>query len=105
MKELKKVSRWIKIDIMYVTPKHKLFCYVDKDEVNENGKYPISCFRHDGRLYALNQFFSRFGMMGFDFDCKEYPAYITGYDAERYFDNLYCELDEYGEKIRLWKEV
>ena len=104
MKELKAVSRWITIRGKFVTPKHRLYNYAEKTD-DEKGKRYLYYFRHGGRECALEQFLNRFGMVGFDWECKEYPAFITGYDGERYFDNVYCETDEYGEKIRLWKEI
>lgn len=105
MKELKRVSRWITIKEELITEKHSLWCYADKDTTfNERYAY-CSIFRWNGRQYAVNQFISRFSMYGFDLECKEYPPYITGYDGERYYNNLYCELDDYGEKIRLYVEV
>ena len=104
MKNLKAVSRWIRIETLYVTEKHSLFYYADKDD-EYLGKYPVTAFRWKNRWYALNQFLARFGMMGFDLECKEYPAYISGYDGENYFNPLLMELDKYGDKCRLYLEV
>ena len=102
MKELKKVSRWISVNGMEVTKNHSLYCY---GEDTENGKRYVYTFRYNGRLYALDQFLNRFGMLGFDKECKEYPKFIIGYDGENYFNPLLIEIDECGEKVRLWREV
>ena len=102
MKELTKVSRWITIKEMEVTKNHSLYRYGEDTEI---GKRYVFTFRYNGRLYALNQFLNRFGMMGFDKECKEYPKFIAGYDGENYFNPLLIEIDEYGEKVRLWEEV
>lgn len=104
MKELKRVSRWIRIDSLEVTKKHSLYCYAGKDD-EYNGKYTVLAFRYKNRWYALEQFLSRFGIMGFDKDCKEYPAFISGYDGENYYNPLLMEMDEYGEKVRLYTEI
>lgn len=104
MKELKRVSRWIRIDSLEVTKKHSLYYYADKDDAY-NGKYTVLAFSYKNRWYALGQFLNRFGMLGFDKDCKEYPAFISGYDGENYYNPLLMEMDEYGEKVRLYTEI
>lgn len=101
-KNLKRVSRWITVDCIEVTKKHSLYYY---GEDTENGKRTVYVFRYNGRLYALDQFLNRYGMMGFDKECNEYPAFICGYDGENYYNPLLMEIDEYGEKVRLWEEV
>lgn len=102
MKDLKKVSRWISVKGLEVTEKHSLYCY---GEDTENGKRYVYTFRYNGRLYALDQFLNRFGIMGFDKKCEEYPAFISGYDSENYYNPLLIEIDEYGEKVRLYTEI
>lgn len=104
MKELKRVSRWITVNSMEVTEKHRLYCYaVEKDETTKKGY--LYYFRHNGKLYSLDQFINRWSMYGFDQSCKEYPRFICGYDCENYYNPLLIELDEYGEKVRLYVEV
>lgn len=98
------VSRWITIETKYVTSRHSLYCYADECG-EEDGKRPVSCFRYKGRYYALGQFFSRYGMFGFDLKAERYPAFITGYDGEGdIYTPLLCSLDDYGDKIRLYIE-
>lgn len=102
MKNIKAVSRWITVQSLDVTEKHSLFYYADK-ESEYNGKYPVLAFRYNNRWYALGQFINRFGMYGFDKDCKEYPPYICGYDADgNIFNPLLLSIDRYGEKVRLY---
>lgn len=103
MKELKAVSRWIQIKTLYVTEKHSLFDYAEKD-AECMGKYPVMAFRWKNHWYALDSFLSRYGICGFDRECKEYPTFITGYDGNNYYNPLLMELDEYGEKCRLYEE-
>lgn len=105
MKELKRVSRWISIRSLEVTENHSLYCYADKED-DYNGKYTVLAFRYKNRWYALSQFIARFGIMGFDTTCERYPAFITGYDADgNIYNPLLMELDDYGEKCRLYLEV
>ena len=101
MKELKRISRWITVNGMEVTKNHRRYCY---GEETENGKRYVYTFRYNGRLYSLDQFLNRFGPMGFDIECKEYPAFISGYDGENYYKPLLMEIDKYGEKVRLYVE-
>lgn len=105
MKELKRVSRWISVDCLNITEKHSLYYYADKEDCY-NGKYPVMAFRWNNRWYAIGQFIGRFSMWGFDQKCERYPAYIHAYDGD---GDLYCpllmEMDEYGEKVRLYIEV
>jgi len=103
MKNLKRTTRWITIQTIEVTKKHSLYCYGEKLE--DSNKRIVNAFRYHNRWYAIGQFLSRFGIMGFDKDCKEYPAFISGYDGDgNIFNPMLCELDEYGEKIRLYIE-
>ena len=104
MKKLVKVSRWITIHYKDITPKHSLYCYSD-NYAKQGEKACVAYFRWNNREYAIDQFINRFGMYGFDLNCEKYPAFICGYDGEgNIFNPLLCELDEYGEKIRLWIE-
>ena len=65
----------------------------------------LTFFRYHGREYALSQFIARFGAWGFDQRGETYPAFITGYDADGdIYTPLLCELDEYGDRIRLYVE-
>ena len=114
MREIKRVSRWIAIQTnCKVNKNNSLYdyasdengCSVQSENFNpENGVF-LDFFRFNGRTYALNQFLNRFGICGFDFDCEEYPSFITGYDGTDYYKPLLCELDDCGSRIRLYQEV
>ena len=103
MKTLKPISRWIRINGKEVTPKSALYDYGGDD--CENGKRYVLFFRWRNREFAFDRFLARFGIVGFDYECKEYPAFITGYDGNNYFNPILCSIDEYGEKIRLYEEL
>lgn len=101
MKSIKRVSRWISIQNLDVTEKHSLYYY--GEDIEDSKKRSVMAFRYNGRWYAVNQFIARFGMYGFDVNCKDYPSFISGYDGDgNIYNPLMCELDEYGEKIRLY---
>lgn len=101
---IERASRWIRIDGKEVTPRHSLYYYADKENGDGRPGY-LSYFRYNGREYALSQFISRYSMFGFDQSAETYPAFITGYDADGdLYTPLLCELDEYGERIRLYRE-
>lgn len=103
MINLRRVSRWITIRVFPVTARHRLYAYAEPSDMGRpDGEQLVSAFRFRGRWYAVNQFLSRYRIMGFDQNCAEYPEYISGYDAENYFSPLYCELSDNGEKIRLY---
>ena len=93
--KIKNVSRWLTVYYKEVTPKHSLFCYSDDGY--------LDYFNYKGSMYAVNQFIARFGAWGFDKECKEYPSFIVGYDGNGdYYNPLMLEMDEFGEKVRLW---
>lgn len=102
MKELKAISRWITIQRKEVTPKSALYDYGGGD--CENEKRYVLFFRWHNREFAFDRFLARFGIVGFDPECKEYPAFITGYDGDNYYNPILCSIDEYGEHIRLYEE-
>ena len=112
---IKRVSRWIKLRTAYdVTEKHSLYDYchstlnglspMQDGFDNSMGNY-LDYFVFNKRKYALDSFVNRFGMMGFDVECKDVPEYITGYEVDTYYKPLMCELSPDGEFIRLYQEV
>ena len=102
MKNIKRISRWISFETVYVTEHSRLFPYADHSECY-NGKYPVTVFRYQNRRIPLERFLARYGMCGFDPECKEYPAFITGYDGDDYSNHpMLMELSEYGDKCRLY---
>ena len=103
MKKLKAISRWITIQCKEVTKKSALYGYGGDDL--ENGKRYVLFFRWHNKEFAFDRFLARFGIVGFDPDCKEYPAFITGYDGDNYYNPILCSITEYGDKIRLFEEL
>ena len=106
-KKIERVSRWIKIRQAYnVTEKHSLYYYAEKLEENEN---MLDYFIFNGRKYALNQFY-RFGTMWTPspppmFYENDKLHYISGYDAENYYNPLLIEVEECGEAVRIYRDI
>ena len=99
----KKASRWIKINYLYITKKHSLWDYADFcDEYD--GTRCLLCFRHGGKLYALNQFMGLcYPIM---FDDKDGKLTVIGYyDYTNWYNPYLLEVDSNGEYVRLWNEV
>lgn len=114
MKQLKKVSRWIAVKYNYNPSEKNSLYYYAKDENGNSANSEsferetafLEYFRFSGKTYALEQFINRFSCWGFDQCCNEYPSFIVGYDSEGdIYNPLLLEMDETGEKIRLWEEV
>ena len=103
MIELKRVSRWISIDCIEVTPKHRLYCYGDKCG-DEKGKRSVLVFRHGGKLYALGQFLCVDSLAWNEYECRKEPILISGYDAENWYNPLLLEIDDCNGKVRLYNE-
>lgn len=115
-KHLQRVSRWITIKQNYdpcknnrlwdyVTDESGYYSYQDKFTPDNN--LCLDYFRFNGRTYAINQFFA-FGSIA---DCighsigyieNDEKHYLAGYDSENYYNPLLIEIDEYGEKVRLY---
>ena len=102
-RKYKRASRWIKIEIRYITKKHVLFDYADTYDCDD-GEGLLTCFRHGGRLYALGQFM-RFTTPEFYEDDNGKLQYLSGYDCTTWYKPLICEIDEGGEYIRLYQEL
>lgn len=92
----RRVSRWIRIDCIPVTARHALAEYADGGTV--------SCFRHSGRRYAINQFM-RLTYPEFYTDENGKTGHLSGYDATQWYKPLLIEIDDGGEYIRLFQEV
>ena len=105
-KQIKRVSRWIKIKQAYnVTEKHSLYYYAEKIEENEN---ILDYFVFNGRKYAISQFM-RFGypvtanyIQWYE---KDKLYFMAGFDSENYYNPILIEVDEYGEYVRVYEEV
>ena len=57
MKKLKRVSRWITIQVFPITKRHRLWLYAEPSDMGQpDGEQLISAFRFRNRWYAVNQF-------------------------------------------------
>lgn len=101
-------SKWmsIKSDIVK-NKKHQLYEYVKyQQEIGNQDKddFYVSYFLIYGRKITPDDLYRRFGILGFDAKCENYPKEINCYtDYFSIYNPVYCELDEYGEKLRVWK--
>lgn len=96
--------------IKYCTVKNKNHCLYEYLQENiKNGNFSadeniVQYFLINGAKITLDDLYSRYGIMGFDFKAEEYPKNINCYtDYFSIFSPVYCELDEYGENLRIWK--
>ena len=103
-RKIERKSRWIHVDYLYITKKHSLWDYVDKYDIEEDGKACLICFRHGGRLYALDQFM-RLSYPIFFEDETGKEAFLSGYDCTDYYNPYLIEIEDGGEYIRLYQEV
>ena len=94
-------SRWIRVDYKIITEKHSLFDYGTPDDIYPERK-SICCFRHNGKLYALEQFLRLTYPVMLDDDNG--TIIIGGYDGTNYYKPLLIEIHPDGECIRLWNE-
>lgn len=90
-------SHWIKLKDEFITDKHSLYQYTDGYECDD-GKSYVCCFNHKGVQYALNQF------MKIDNPITFGDVIISGYDYTNYWSPYLIELEDSGERIRLWTE-
>lgn len=116
--KLERISRWITIKHAYNVSKKNALAYYAKDENGykegqtnfnpENGLY-LDYFHFNGKNYAIEQFISNSPMWSngtqFFTDTDGKLTYIAGYDSENYYNPILIELDEYGEHVRIYKEV
>ena len=102
-------GRWQ--NIKYCTVKNKnnslwgqLQAEIDRGDrdPDDNG---MSYFLIRGKKYTLDNLINRYGVMGFDTECENYPERINCYTDDNIYYPDYCEVDEYGEKLRVWAEV
>ena len=101
-------SKWQSIKGEVVKNKnHQLYEYVKRQqEIGNQDKddFYVSYFLINGAKITLDDLYSRGGVMGFDAKCEAYPKEINCYtDYFSIYIPVYCELDEYGEKLRVWK--
>lgn len=101
--KLKKVSSWLKVYRNYnVSERNRLYDYAS----TENGGKRLDYFRYNGNTYAINQFWERFNEWDYNpyADLNNYPEFIVGWQGDEFIHPLLLEIDETGEKVRLWKE-
>lgn len=93
-----RISRWISIRYIVVTPRHRLY------NCSEDGV--LATFKHNGIWTALNEcmrleapiFVNAWANM-------EDNATLSGYIPICNFGAVYIELDKSGEHVRLWEYV
>lgn len=104
-RQFRRVSRWIKIKTDFVTVRHSLAEYGDRD----GDGVILSWFRHNGKRYALGQF-QRFGT-GWAFAPPMFEnedgktSFMSGFDCTEYYKPYLIEIDDGGEYVRLFEEV
>ncbi len=116
-----RVSRWITMKCNYnPTKRNALWDYVQdgsgyhpyQEKFNPEEGLFLDYFEFNGRKYALEQFIAIGSIAdsighaeGYIENNQRY--FLNGYDGNDYFHPLYIELDEYGERVRLYecKEV
>ena len=113
-----RASRWIKIKNNYNPSKrNSLWDYVTdgngrgvySDNFDKSTGLYLDYFTFDGKNYALNQFVA----IGSAWDCIGHHEgyyedgeqfFISAYNIEDYFRPMYIELDEYCERVRVYRE-
>ncbi len=76
------------------------------DYCNSNATDSVDYFNIYGVRVATHELYSRGGCMGFDFNAEHYPPCINCCTDKvgDYLEGTLCELDESGERLRIWKE-
>ena len=113
----KRSSRWIKIrHTYYPNKRNTLWYYVTdgygnrpdhKDFTRSHGLF-LDYFVWHGKKYAIDQFI-RFGtfytpeIMSYFENKKE--IYLSGYDSENYYNPIMIEVDEGGERVRVYESM
>ena len=113
-----RASRWIKVNIDYNPSKrNRLWDYVrdgfgrkpsDEDFCKDESPY-LDYFTWRKRNYAIEQFLA----LGNPFWMPESYSYveagqkhwISGVDGEDIYNPIYIEMDEYGERLRVYEKV
>lgn len=115
--KIERVSRWITIQHNYNPGKQNRLFYYAMDENGyregqekynpENGLY-LDFFRWNGRTWAIEQFInmaSPWAVPVMFYDETEKLNHLAGYDSEDYYNPVMIELDECGERVRVYREV
>lgn len=113
-----RLSRWITVKTNYNTSKaNSLYDYSTdefgyrphQDEYDPTGGTYLDYFRFGGRTYAINQFVALgslwIGEEPYRFiDTDGTPSAVVAFDIDGcLYDPLYIELDEYGERVRVYQ--
>ena len=113
-----RVSRWISVKNNYTPNKrNSLWDYVrDENGYNpydsnfspENGLY-LDYFRYKGRNYAVEQFWCLgnpfYVPVTYSYEDKDGKLYfLSGVDADNYYNPIYVEFNEYCEKVRVYEK-
>lgn len=112
-----RVSNWIKIRTNYNPSKRNSLYYYVTDEngyrsnskyFNENSDLYLDYFTWNKRNWAIDQFILFGGLMGGipeKFKDGDKTITLNFYDSENYYNPIMLELDESGEKVRVYKTV
>ena len=115
---LERVSKWLPVKHNYnPSNRNSLYDYATDENGYRNGHIYfnpknglyLDYFTWNKRNYAINQFIILGGMMGGypemfnDVDGK--LTVVSAYDAEDYYNPILIELDEYGENVRVYREI
>lgn len=100
-------GRWVSIHLIpEITPLHSLWEYGDD---NGDGTRSTYIFTHYGHRFALDQFIRYGGPWGPPVPLMWEEAdglhHMAGVQADRWDHPLMIELDECGERVRVWQEV
>lgn len=103
-------GKWQNIKYCVVKNKNNQLWEQLQNEIERGDRDPddngMSYFLINGKKYTLDNLLCRYGFtMGFDTKCENYPKQINCYTDDDIFNPVYCELDEYGEKLRVWEEI
>lgn len=99
-----RISRWITIQHDYnITKRHSLYYYADDCC---DGSNAVSYFKFNGRKYAIAQMYRLMGMMGIGHNLiLNDDSILCAYDGEQYYNPIYIEVDDFGEKVRVYQYV
>lgn len=100
--KIRRVSRWIHLEFKYVTKNHSLYDYGEAYS-EEEGKRSVYIFKHNNRLYALNQFERLSYPMFFEENGKK--LFVSGYDSTQFYYPYLIEISDCGEYVRLYEEL
>ena len=114
-----RLSRWIKVHTNYAPSKRNaLWDYVRdgygygpySDKFDPGQGLFLDYFRWNGRNWAIEQFYSTSGTIGFlapmmfeNEDGK--TSFIAGYDSQNCFNPILIEVDDCGEYVRVYEEA